>query len=215
MDVKEPDLSGTYTYADYLTWEWEQRAELILGKIFKMSPAPSRGHQRILGNLYVPIWNYFHGTKCQAFMAPFDVRLPGTSKKDKDILTVVQPDICVICDLSKLDERGCLGALDWVIEILSKHTFAKDLNIKFDVYEAAGVKEYWVVHPEEQTVLIYLLDQQGKYRGHLKPFVHTETISSELFPDLKIDLGIVFEEQSGIICCALSFVNCRQKPSLL
>ena len=160
MDIKEPDLSGSYTYADYMTWEWEQRAELILGKIFKMSPAPSSGHQRILGNLYVPIWNYLQGKKCQAFLAPFDVRLPGPSKKDRDIVTVVQPDICVICDSSKVDQRGCLGAPDWIIEILSKYTSAKDLNIKFDVYEASGVKEYWVVHPSEQTLLIYTLDEQ-------------------------------------------------------
>ena len=122
MDVKEPDLSGTYTYADYLTWQWEEMAELINGKIFKMSPAPSGLHQRISGNLFGPLWNYFRGKKCQVFSAPFDVRLPGSSKKDRDIITVVQPDLCVICDPSKMDERGCLGAPDWIIEILSKYT---------------------------------------------------------------------------------------------
>jgi Uma2 family endonuclease len=196
MDVKEPDLSGSYTYADYLTWEWEQRAELILGKIFKMSPAPSSGHQRILGNLYVPIWNYFHGKRCQAFLAPFDVRLPGTSKNDRDIVTVVQPDICVICDPVKIDQRGCLGAPDWIIEILSKYTSAKDLNIKFDVYESACVKEYWVIHPSEQTLLIYTLGSDGKYKGSLKPYVRTDKVSPKIFPDLQISLEEVFSEYS-------------------
>ena len=194
MNVKEPDPSGTYTYADYLTWEWEQMAELIQGKIFKMSPAPGSAHQSISGNFHVPIWNYFHGKKCHVFLAPFDVRLPGPSKKDKDIGTVVQPDVCVICDPSKIDERGCLGAPDWIIEILSSHTSSKDLTLKFDVYEAAGVKEYWVVHPSEQTVLVYALDKYGKYVGKLRPFVRTETISPMLFPDLSISLEQVFSE---------------------
>ncbi len=197
MEVKEPDLSGTYTYADYMTWEWDQLAELIQGKIFKMSPAPSGRHQRISGNLFVPLWNFFRGKKCLVFAAPFDVRLPVSSKKkeDQDIITVVQPDICVICDPSKMDERGCLGAPDWIIEILSKYTSAKDLNLKFDVYESAGVKEYWVVHPEEQTLLIYTLDERGKYSGLLKPFVNSDMVSPTLFPDLRINLEEVFSEE--------------------
>ena len=194
MKIEGPDLTGTYTYADYMTWEWDQLAELIHGKIFKMSPAPSSNHQSISGNLFATIWNYLHGKRCKVFSAPFDVRLPGPSKKktDRDIVTVVQPDICVICDLTKIDKRGCLGAPDWIIEILSKYTSSKDLNIKFDVYEAAGVKEYWVVHPSEQTVLVYTLDKQGKYTGRLKPFVRTDTISPNLFPDLCISLEQVF-----------------------
>ena len=196
MKIEEPDLAGTYTYADYMTWEWDQLAELIHGKIFKMSPAPSSNHQSISGNLFVPIWNYLHGKRCKVFSAPFDVRLPGPSKKkeDRDIVTVVQPDICVICDLTKIDKRGCLGAPDWIIEILSKYTSSKDLNIKFDVYEAAGVQEYWVVHPSEQTVLVYTLDGQGKYKGRLKPFVRTDTVSPMLFSGLSISLEQVFSE---------------------
>ena len=199
MDIKEPDLSGTYTYADYMTWEWDQLAELIHGKIFKMSPAPSSSHQRISGNLFGPIWNYLHGKRCKVFSAPFDVRLPGPSKKnaDPDIVTVVQPDICVICDLTKIDERGCVGAPDWIIEILSKYTSSKDLNLKFDVYEAAGVQEYWVVHPSEQTVLVYTLDKQGKYTGRLKPFVRPDSVSPMLFPGLSISLEQVFSEGEG------------------
>ncbi len=196
MKVKEPDLSGTYTYADYMTWEWDQLSELIHGKIFKMSPAPSSKHQWISGNLFVSLSNYLKGKKCKAFPAPFDVRLPGPSQKkgDQDIVTVVQPDICVICDLSKIDERGCIGAPDLIIEILSKYTSTKDITLKFEIYEEAGVKEYWVVHPEEQTILVYDLDRNGKYKGNLKPFVKTDTISPALFPDLNINLGEVFSD---------------------
>ena len=196
MEVKEPDLSGTYTYADYMTWEWDQLAELIHGKIFKMSPSPSGVHQVISGNLFGLLWQYLRGKNCHIFSAPYDVRLPGPSKKkgDSDILTVVQPDICVVCDNSKLDARGCVGAPDLIIEILSKYTSPKDVNLKFGVYETAGVKEYWVVHPEEQTVLVYTLDGNGKYQGNLKPFVKTDTISPVIFPDLNIRLEEVFSD---------------------
>ena len=196
MEVKEPDLSGTYTYADYMTWEWDQLAELIHGKIFKMSPSPSRVHQIISGNLFGSLWQYLGEKDCQVFSAPFDVRLPGPSKNkgDSDILTVVQPDICVVCDPLKLDARGCVGAPDLIIEILSKYTSSKDINLKFDVYETAGVNEYWVVHPEEQTVLVYTLDGNGKYQGNLKPFVKTDTISPRIFPDLLISLEEIFSD---------------------
>jgi Uma2 family endonuclease len=192
-EAKEPDLSGSYTYADYLTWSWDEMVELIDGKIFKMSPGPGTSHQSISGNLFVPIWNYFRGKKCKVFSAPYDVRLPGSSKKDRDIVTVVQPDICVICDPSKIDARGCLGPPDWIIEILSKHTSSKDIRLKFDVYEASGVREYWVVHPEEQTVLVYVL-VNGKYKGRLRPYVVPAKISPTNFPDLIIDLAQVFSD---------------------
>ncbi len=121
---------------------------------------------------------------------------PSTSKKDRDIVTVVQPDICVICDPSKIDARGCLGPPDLIIEILSKHTSSKDIRLKFDVYETSGVKEYWVVHPEEQTVLIYSL-KDGKYKGSLRPNVRPEKISPVNFPDLIIDLEQVFSDEVG------------------
>ena len=196
MKIEEPDLAGTYTYADYLTWQWGEMTELIHGKIFKMSPAPGSLHQQVSGELFRQVANFLKSKKCKVFSAPFDVRLPSPQKNkaDREIITVVQPDLCVVCDPSKIDERGCLGAPDWIIEILSRYTSSKDLNVKFDVYEAAGVKEYWVVHPSEQTVLVYALDKYGKYVGKLRPFVRTETISPMLFPDLSISLEQVFSE---------------------
>lgn len=196
MKVEEPDLTGTYTYANYLTWQWGDMKELIKGKIFKMSPAPGSLHQQVSGNLFGLLWNYLHGKPCQVFSAPFDVRLPNPKKGklDQDIITVVQPDLCVVCDRSKIDERGCLGAPDWIIEILSHHTSAKDINEKFEVYEEAGVKEYWVVHPQEQTILVYTLDLKGKYQGNLKPYIRTDKISSSVLPGLTIDLSEVFSD---------------------
>jgi Uma2 family endonuclease len=194
MKVEEPDLSGSYTYSDYLTWTWDEMAELIRGKIYKMSPAPSSKHQVVGGNLFGLIWNFLRGKKCQVFIAPFDVRLPRAPKmnSDKEITTVVQPDVCVVCDPSKIDIRGCLGAPDWIVEILSPFTSAKDLNEKFEVYEEAGVKEYWVVHPQEQTILIYTLDEEKKYKGSLKPYTRHDSISPTTLPGLTINLEDVF-----------------------
>ncbi len=160
------DLKNRYTYADYLTWLDGQSRELINGFIKVMSPAPKLGHARINRRI---LWNFEsfirkNKGKCEVFTAPFDVRFPrqGDIADDK-IDTVVQPDICVVCDLSKLDERGCCGAPDMVVEILSPSTIKKDLTEKFDLYEASGVKEYWVVHPMEKAINVYILQENGKY----------------------------------------------------
>ncbi|MBS1508647.1 MAG: Uma2 family endonuclease [Bacteroidetes bacterium] len=194
MKVEEPDLSGSYNYSDYVTWQLPDMVELIRGKIFKMSPAPSSRHQKVSLSLVLKIGNYLKDKNCQLFPAPFDVRLPLSSKQksDKEIITVVQPDLCVICDPDKIDERGCLGAPDWIIEILSPHTSTKDLREKFDVYEEAGVKEYWVIHPQEQTVLVYLLNDHGRYEGTLKPYVRTDHLSPATLPGLTIALEEIF-----------------------
>jgi Uma2 family endonuclease len=148
MTFAELDVNKVYTYADYFRWTFEERLELIKGKIFEMSPAPNRIHQKLSGDIYGQLWSFLKGNKCQVFAAPFDVRLPRKSKADKDILTVLQPDICVICNPSKLDDRGCIGAPDIVVEILSPGNNAKELKNKYEVYEESVVKEYWVVSPQ-------------------------------------------------------------------
>jgi Uma2 family endonuclease len=193
MEVKEPDLSGSYTYSDYLSWRWSEMVELIQGKIYKMS-APTSTHQTVTGELFRQIANHLKGKKCKVFVAPFDVRLPKSiyKKQDDEITTVVQPDICVICNPTKIDEKGCLGAPDWIIEILSKNTSQKDLREKFEVYQEAGVYEYWIVHPNEQTVFIYLLES-GKYKSTDHPYVKGDKVASLTLPELEIDLGEVFE----------------------
>lgn len=122
------------------------------------------------------------------------MRLPSNknNQADKEITTVVQPDLCVVCDPLKIDARGCMGAPDWILEIVSPHSSSKDLREKFDVYEEAGVKEYWVVHPQEQTILVYTLSVNGKYQGILKPYIRTDRVSSDTLPDLVIELQEVF-----------------------
>ena len=131
-----------------------------------MSPAPNTLHQSCSGNLYGLIWSFLRDKSYKSFTAPFDVRLPlpPTQLTNDKIDTVVQPDLCVICDIEKLDSQGCNGAPDWIIEILSKGTAQKDLKDKFDIYQHAGVKEYWIVHPTEGTVLPYRLDETGSYQ---------------------------------------------------
>jgi len=160
------DMKKRYTYADYLTWLDDQARELINGFIQLMSPAPRVGHARISMNISWKIKTFIERNKgkCEVFAAPFDVRFPkqGETADDK-IDTVVQPDICVVCDLSKLDERGCCGAPDMIVEIVSPSTIKKDLTKKFDLYEASGVKEYWIVLPMEKAINVFLLQENGKY----------------------------------------------------
>ncbi len=191
------DLNKKYSYADYLTWQFDEMVEIIKGKVFKMSPAPNRLHQEVSSNLHVLIGSYLLKKPCKAFHAPFDVRLPLPSNMQEPdkVDTIVQPDICVICDTSKLDQQGCNGAPDWIIEILSKSTSARDLNEKFDLYQNAGVSEYWIVHPHEATILIYRLDKSGKYQStQQKPYVKGDMIPSSIFSDLQLDANEIFPE---------------------
>ncbi|NJL15259.1 MAG: Uma2 family endonuclease [Microscillaceae bacterium] len=195
-NISDLDLNGTYSYADYLTWRFEQSVELIKGKIFKMSPAPSVRHQRISGKLYGNLFQFFRNEPCDLLSAPFDVRLldkKKSSKANKDVYTVVQPDICVICDRDKLDEQGCIGAPDLIIEILSPGNSKKEMKIKYALYEESGVKEYWVVYPSEQTLLQFILNENEKYV--LKSaFAEDEVFNAHIFPELSIDLAEIFAE---------------------
>lgn len=188
------DLTKRYTYADYLKWQFQERLELIKGYIYEMSPAPSRRHQDIVWNLNVMIGNYIKGHPCKAYSAPFDVRLPVRDRKsNQEITTVLQPDICVICDLSKLDDKGCLGAPDLVIEVLSPGNSLREIDQKFNVYEESGVREYWVIYPEYSHVNIFLLDESGRFVGQ-HPKNNGELLCSAVFPELVINLSEVFSE---------------------
>jgi len=193
--LNEPDFNyaGTYTYADYLKWTIEERLELIKGKIFRMSPAPNRMHQTLSMRIASPIYNLLRGQGCKVYTAPFDVRLPRKSPKDEDIITVVQPDICVVCDPSKLDERGCIGAPDLVVEILSPSSNKKELKNKYEVYEESGVKEYWIVTPQERTFFRYILDDLGRFQPtHL--LTEGDIVTTPILPGLALDLEEVFAD---------------------
>lgn len=190
--LSELDLNKYYTYQDYLTWQLEGMVELIKGKVFKMSPPPNIFHQRVASRLHKEIAVFLETKSCEVFFAPFDVRLPSATEGN-EIRTVVQPDICVVCNSNKLDIRGCLGAPDWIIEILSKSTAQKDLNDKYDLYEANGVQEYWIVHPSDGTVITYRLDEHKRFQPlRNKPFTSGETIPVSTFPGYELDLTLIF-----------------------
>ncbi len=184
------ELPSRYTYADYLTWPEDERWELIDGVPFNMTPAPTPKHQEVLGELFRLLANWLKGNKCRAYIAPFDVRLADAEIPDSEIDKVVQPDILVVCDPQKIDNRGCLGAPDMIIEILSPSTFKKDMGVKLSLYESSGVKEYWVVYPLDETVMVFLLenDQYGKPTVYSVP----DEIPVKLFQDLTIPLESVF-----------------------
>lgn len=193
--LSQLDLNQTYSYADYLTWHLDEALELIKGKVMLMSPAPNVKHQRVSMNLSRSLSNFFKGKPCQVFAAPFDVRLYDRKKSilaSQDIHTVVQPDLCVICDARKLDTQGCNGAPEWIIEILSKGNSKKDMQIKYELYAESGVTEYWLVYPYEQAVHQFVLDAHGRYQLQAM-YGNGDRAVAHLFPELAIDLDEVFE----------------------
>lgn len=189
-DIGQLDLSKNYTYADYLTWQFTDRVELIMGKIFKMSPAPSSRHQHAVSVIHGTIFQFLKGKPCKVFPAPFDVSLPDASGVSQ---TVVQPDITVICDPSRITEQGCNGAPDMVVEVISKSSVKKDLHEKYGIYEKAGVKEYWIVQPQDRTLIIFTLTEAGHYQPY-KPLTTGDIATSQVLPGLAIDLDGVFSD---------------------
>lgn len=197
-DLSQLDLNGIYTYADYLSWQFDDAIELIKGKIMAMSPAPSSEHQSIVTNLGGVMYNYFYKKPCKLFYAPFDVRLYDRKKSiiaNKDIFSVVQPDLCVICDKTKIDSKGCLGSPDWVIEILSRGNSKKEMQLKYQLYQESGVKEYWLVYPGEKAVHQFVLDEDTEKYQLIAMYSDEDIATPQLFPDCQIDLREVFEDE--------------------
>lgn len=161
---------GHYTYADYCRWDDGERWELIDGQAYAMAPGPTRAHQIVVGEMYRQIANALEGQRCQAYVAPFDVRLPRGDEADAQIDTVVQPDIAVYCDPSRLDERGGRGAPDWVIEVLSPASAQHDHVRKRALYERSGVAEYWLAHPTDHVVHVYRAAEGGYGRPDAATF---------------------------------------------
>lgn len=183
------DPLGENTYKDYLTYEENERIELIEGEIFNMAPAPSRIHQKLINELSYIINHHIKSNNgsCEVYTAPFDVIL---NDKDQDILdakSVVQPDISVICDKSKLTDKGCTGAPDMVIEVVSLYNPSNDYIKKAYLYELHGVKEYWIVNPMKNTILVYTLENGG----YDMPTTYTfnDTLKVNIFNGLDIDFS--------------------------
>jgi Uma2 family endonuclease len=192
--LNQLDPESRYTYADYLLWQFQERVELIKGYIRQMA-APSMRHQRIAVTMVSEIKWFLKKSPCQVFVAPFDVRLPlppHRIKSDK-VDTVVQPDICVICDRSKLDERGCMGAPDLIVEILSPGNSKKEMRDKYDLYQEAGVTEYWVVFPSEQVLQRYILNEQNIYQAQ-RPDVAGDLVGITFLPGFELKVEEIFEE---------------------
>lgn len=184
---------GKYSYADYLNWPEGERFEIIDGTPY-MQAAPSPIHQEVLNSINVQFYNYLVGKQCKVYPAPFCVRLTNHKEaKNEEIKKVVEPDITIVCDKSKLDEKGLNGAPDLIVEVISPTSVKMDRLIKFNKYEKAGVKEYWIAEPEGKIISVFVLQENQRYG---RPDIYTETdkIKVSIFPDLLVDLKLVFEK---------------------
>ncbi|MCO6442247.1 MAG: Uma2 family endonuclease [Nitrococcus mobilis] len=177
-----------HTYAEYRRWTDGIRYELIDGLAYAMVPSPSRAHQTLVVELTRQIANTLENDPCHVYSAPFDVRLPkAADSTDQQIDTVVQPDIVMVCDEQKLDQAGCRGAPDWVIEVASPATASHDRGVKRDLYERNGVTEYWIVHPDDRILEIYRLGKEGYAKPAICEFV--DIVAPAAHPRMKINLA--------------------------
>jgi len=166
--------------------------ELIRGKVFKMTPAPSMRHQRISGRLQARFWNHLEGKPCQVYAAPTDIVLPIADRKRERSHTVVQPDLSIFCDTSIIEEQAAFGPPTLVVEILSPHTKKKDIQLKYEIYEEAGVQEYWVLMPQEELLEQFVLEG-GKYQ-RIQTYTREDAVEARVVPGLKVQLEEVFAE---------------------
>jgi len=201
--AEEPALTypvKRYSYADYLTWTDDVMREIIDGVVYAFS-APVRKHAGVVITFLKRALAYIDKRKgkgkCKIYTAPFDVRFPKDGETaDNKIFDVVQPDIIVVCDPSKLDDKGCIGAPDLIVEAISPSTSKRDLNLKFSLYEKHGVKEYWVVYPNDEAVTVFLLQENGKYDdGKTHQVLYGAThVPVHTLEGLIIDLKELFED---------------------
>ncbi len=186
-----PKENKKYTYAEYLTWPDDEKWELIDG-VPHLFSAPSWQHQAITGELFRQFANFFQGKECQAFTAPFDLRLSEDEKQDEDAINVFQPDILVICDKSKLKGTGYSGTPELIVEVTSTSTSKTDRVLKFNKYEKAGVQEYWIVDPLGKYVNVFTLQKNNRY-GRPDSYTDADEVNVTIFPELLIDLSKVFD----------------------
>jgi len=190
------DLNKRYTYADYLTWVDDVRRELIDGFIHLMS-APKRVHAEVSKNIYRCFDYYLSKTdcNCEVYYAPFSVRLlkSANDMESNKIYDVVEPDICVVCDKSKLDEDGCIGAPDLVVEVLSKSTKKRDWGKKLQLYEKSGVKEYWIVDINAEMVNVFILQPYGEFDDG-ETYDKSQKIPVSIFSGFEVDVNDIFKK---------------------
>ena len=175
-----PAGAARYTFADFLAWGEDERIELVDGEAIMMAP-PSTAHQLISGELFRQLANYLEGKKCRAIPAPFAVNL------DADDKNWVEPDISVICDPSKLTDRGCSGAPDFIVEVVSPSSRRQDYNLKNSLYATAGVREYWIVDPAKERTTVYHFEEDAAPTI----FSFDQDIPVGIFPGLKINIAVL------------------------
>lgn len=181
-----------YSFSDYLSWDESDRVELLDGELIMMAP-PARIHQEISVELTRQLANFLEGKRCRVYHAPFAVRLfEQDGDTPEDVKTVVEPDISVVCDPGKLDGRGCKGAPDMVMEILSPSTQRHDRLVKLDLYQRAGVREYWIVDPDSRTVQVFLLEH-GSVLPH-EVYERDAVAKVNVLDGCFIELAKVFKE---------------------
>jgi Uma2 family endonuclease len=178
-----------FTYRQYRTWPDEERREIIDGLAWAMSPAPMRQHQGVAQYITEKFGAFLRGKPCKVYPAPFDVLLPSGGETDDEVDTVVQPDLVVYCDRSKLTDRGARGAPDLIVEILSPSTQKRDLNEKFRLYERHGVREYWVIDPGNRSMQVWRIEAGGIYgEGELRdPLREYGPLSSQILEGFSVD----------------------------
>lgn len=188
-----PAKQERFTFADCLTWDEDEHIEIIDGEAIMMAP-PSSKHQEISGELFRQLANFLEGKRCKVYHAPFGVRLFEQNGDDpEDVDTMVQPDISVVCDRSKIDQHGCKGAPDMVIEILSPSTRRHDRLVKLNLYQRAGVREYWIADPDNKSVQVFLRDSGGSLQLH-EDYGRNDIAKVHVLDGCFIELSKVFSE---------------------
>jgi Uma2 family endonuclease len=186
-----PEENKKHTYADYITWPENERWEIIDGVPY-MQSAPKWQHQSISCEIHRQISNYLIGKPCRVFASPFDLCLAECNESDNEISNIIQPDIVVVCDETKLRKTGYFGVPTLIIEISSPSTARQDRVVKFNKYEKASVKEYWIVEPDGKYINVFTLQENKRY-GRPEAYTEEDKVQLFVFPDLKIDLKPVFD----------------------
>lgn len=178
-----------YAYKDYLTYDENERIEIIGGQIYNMSPAPSRIHQQLISDISYELQHYIRSNKgtCKVYVAPFDVILKNEDEEVENSKNVVQPDISVICDKSKLTDKGCTGSPDMIIEVVSPYNPSNDFVRKLNLYQEFKVKEYWIVNPIDKRILVYVLSDNG-YNAPIH-YTFNDVVKVNIFNNLNIDFS--------------------------
>ena len=202
MSTEEQFNKPFYTYSDYKNWPDDERWEIIEGEAFQMSPAPGTKHQEMVVEMTRQIANFLEGKDCSVFSGPVDVFLPARGESEDETSTVVQPDLAVVCDKSKITERGIKGPPDIMIEVLSPYGRKRDLLYKLHAYEKTGVREYWIVHDFDRILYRYTQVDGGTGAAYGRPNLYnvsSEKLTSPILPGFKLDLLKVFGPEPEIV----------------